>query len=378
MGSGRICRYRSWEVLSVQESVALDEDDLALVEALQRDPRAPWTTVAAVVGTNAVTASRRWERLRATGAAWVTGAPGPGSQHAQLLAYVDVTCLPSEKSRVAQELAHDSHALSVDITAGGRDLLLTVAAVDLITLGRYLLERLDRVPGVTGTRARIATRLYAEGSTWRLGVLPAGGATGASLPVTRPAVLDEVDRELMSALGVDGRASYAALAKVAGISQPTARRRVDRLVSSGAVLLRTDVAAPLAGLPVMVVLSADAPAVRLSDAAARLGRLPQVRLSATLAGTPSLLLTAWLSSLEEVHRFEQNLLHRVPDVEVVDRLVVLRAVKRMGQLLDAEGRATGTVPMDVWRDPVPPDRSPATSVRHASGNSKYGSEAKES
>jgi len=273
----------------MQQSVALDEDDLALLEALQREPRAPWTAVAEVVGTNAVTASRRWERLRATGAAWVTGGPGPGSHHAQLLAYVDVTCLPSEKTRVAQELAGDPHALSVDITAGGRDLLLTVAAVDLVTLGRYLLERLDRVTGVTGTRARIATRLYAEGSTWRLGVLPSNGATGSPLPATRPTVLDEVDRELMSALGVDGRASYAALAQVAGISQPTARRRVDRLISSGAVLLRTDVAAPLAGLPVMVVLSADAPAARLDEAAARLGRLHQVRLSATLAGTPSLL-----------------------------------------------------------------------------------------
>jgi DNA-binding Lrp family transcriptional regulator len=333
--------------------VALDEDDLALVEALQRDPRAPWTSVAEVVGTNAVTASRRWERLRATGAAWVTGAPGPGSHHAQCLAYVDVTCLPSAKTRVAQELAGDAHALSVDITAGARDLLVTVAAVDLPTLGRYLLERLDRVPGVTGSRARIATRLYSEGSLWRLGVLPPAGPGSGPLPVTRPAVLDGVDRELMSALGEDGRASYAALAAATGISQPTARRRVDRLISSGAVLLRTDVAAPLAGWPVMVVLSADAPAGRLDDVATRLGRLRQVRLCATLASTPSLLLVAWLPTLEEVHRFEQDLLHRVPEAEVVDRLVVLRAVKRMGHLLDTDGRATDAVRMDVWRDPVP-------------------------
>jgi DNA-binding Lrp family transcriptional regulator len=336
------------------EVVALNEDDLALVEALQRDARAPWTAVSEVVGTNAVTASRRWERLRAAGTAWVTGTPGAGSHHAQVLAFVDVRCLPSEKTRVAHELAGDAHALSVDITAGGWDLLVTVSAVDLPTLGSYLLERLDRVPGVTGTRARIATRLYAEGSTWRLGVLPGNGATGAAMPSIRPAVLDEVDRELMSALGEDGRASYAALALATGISQPTARRRVERLIGSGAVILRTDLAAPLAGLPVMVVLSADAPAGRLDDVAARLGRLPTVRLSATLAGTPSLLVTAWLPSLEEVHRFEQDLAHQVPEADVIDRLVVLRSVKRMGRLLDTWGRATGTVRMDVWREPVAP------------------------
>ncbi|WP_369134619.1 Lrp/AsnC family transcriptional regulator [Modestobacter sp. I12A-02662] len=352
----------------MSDLVALDEDDLALVEALQRDPRAPWTEVAEVVGTNAVTASRRWERLRAAGAAWVTGAPGPHSYHAQVLAYVEVTCLPSEKTRVAAELAGDAHALSVDITAGGRDLLMTVAAVDLPTLARYLLERLDRVPGVTGSRVRVATRLFAEGSLWRLGVLPAatgngdGTSAGAVLPAPRPVVLDGVDRELMARLGVDGRASYASLAQATGISQPTARRRVDRLISSGAVLLRTEVAAPLAGWPVTVVLSANAPAGRLDEAAARAGRMRQVRLSATLAGTPSLLVTAWLTSLDQVHRFEQDLVHQVPDAEVVDRLVVLRPVKRMGHLLDVSGRATGAVRMEVWNDPVPADPTSGRSV----------------
>jgi hypothetical protein len=46
----------------------------------------------------------------------------------------------------------------------------------------------------------------------------------------------------------------------------------------------------------------------------------------------------------------------------VDRLVVLRAVKRMGHLLDSEGRATGTVRMDVWRDPVPGDPLPEATL----------------
>jgi len=337
----------------------LDEDDLALVEALQRDPRAPWTHVAEMTGTNAVTAARRWERLRDSGVAWITATPAPGSQHAQLLAYVEVSCLPSEKVRVARQLASDAHALSVDITAGGRDLLMTVAAVDLPTLGRYLLERLDRVPGVTGTHVRVATRLYAEGSTWRLGVLPGGADRGeSSVPAVRPAVLDDVDRELMSALGVDGRASYATLAELTGTSQATARRRVDRLIGSGAVLLRTDVAAPLAGLPVMTVLSANAPAARLDSVAQRLGQLRQVRLSATLAGTPSLLVTAWLSSLEEVHRFEQRVAQQAPEADIVNRLVVLRSLKRMGRLLDEAGRAVAIVPMDVWRDPVLLDQQP--------------------
>ncbi len=336
----------------MEVSVALDEDDLALVEALQRSPRARWTDVADVVGTNAVTARRRWERLRSTGAAWVTGTPGWGTHDAQCLAYVDVTCEPRAKTRVAEQVAQDAHALSVDITAGTSDLLVTVAAMDLPTLGRYLLERLDRVEGVTATRTRIATRLHAEGSLWRLGVLPGGRPVQGPRPFTRTAPLGQLDRDLLIALGEDGRASYAALALSTGTSQPTARRRVDRLISSGAVLLRTEVAAPLAGWPVAIVLWADAPAGRIDEVAGQVGRLSQVRLCATLASTPSLVVVAWLASLDEMHRFEQALVQDVPGVEVLDRLVVLRAVKRMGHLLDAQGCATSSVAMDVWRDPV--------------------------
>src|SRR3954466_6690359 len=44
--------------------------DLALVEALQRDPRAPWTRIAAAVGTDATTAPPR------PGAAGARGARG--------------------------------------------------------------------------------------------------------------------------------------------------------------------------------------------------------------------------------------------------------------------------------------------------------------
>ena len=333
-------------------SVALDEDDLALLEALQREPRARWNEVADVVGTNAVTARRRWERMRASGAAWVTGTPGWGTWDAQCLAYVDVSCEPRAKTRVAEQIAGDVHALSVDITAGSSDLLVTVAAMDLPTLGRYLLERLDRVPGVTSTRTRIATRLHTEGSLWRLGVLPSGRPVQGPRPFVRTAPLGQLDRDLLVALGKDGRASYAALAEMTGTSQPTARRRVDRLISSGAVLLRTEVAAPLAGWPVSVVMWANAPAGHLDEVAAKIGALRHVRLCATLASTPSLVVVAWLASLDELHRFEQSLVQGVSGLEVLDRSVVLRAVKRMGHLLDERGCATSSVPMDVWKDPV--------------------------
>ena len=150
-----------------------DEADLALVETLQVAPRAPWATVAHALGSTPATVARRWRRLSDAGLAWVTGAPGVRIWDAQCLAYAAVHCEPGRRLEVAATLAADPQALSVEVTAGAADLLVTVAAADLAGLSRYLLERLDRVPGITATHTRIATRVWAEGSGWRLGVLGA-------------------------------------------------------------------------------------------------------------------------------------------------------------------------------------------------------------
>ncbi|MFJ8440171.1 AsnC family protein [Kitasatospora griseola] len=53
----------------------IDELDLALVDALRVDPRAPWSRLAAPLGVDPATLSRRWARLTADGDAWVTCYP---------------------------------------------------------------------------------------------------------------------------------------------------------------------------------------------------------------------------------------------------------------------------------------------------------------
>src|ERR1700678_69906 len=47
--------------------------------------------------------------------------------------------------------------------------------------------------------------------------------------------LDDVDRQLTQCLGVDGRASFAAIAEVLGVSDQTIARRYRRLRSTGAL-----------------------------------------------------------------------------------------------------------------------------------------------
>jgi hypothetical protein len=129
------------------------------------------------------------------------------------------------------------------------------------------------------------------------------------------------------------------------------RRHVRRLLGARILLPRTDMAAELSGSPVQVYLWADAPVDGLPATARTLTQLRHVRLCATVSAATSLVVCAWLRTVEEVHRLELTIAKQLPQLRIVDRLIVLRTVKRMGRLVDHRGRAVGVVPIAIWGDP---------------------------
>jgi DNA-binding Lrp family transcriptional regulator len=335
----------------------LSDDDKALIGALQVSPRAPWVRVGQALGISGVTAARHWDRISRAGMAWVTMAPGMVQRAEQCVAYVEIDCVPAKRTELAAELARHELVLTVELTTGSADILLTIAAVDLPTLSRYLLDDLSKTGEVLRSRARLATRIYTEASSWRITEFPddvltvlersrpeAGVPVGDSAPVR---MTDEM-RRIASLLTVDGRASYSDLAAMTGISPTSVRRHVSTLLSSGILLPRTDVATELSGFPVQVYLWADAGVENLPATARAITQLRQVRLCVTLASAPSMALCSWLQTVEEVHRLEGVIARRFPQVRIADRLVVLRTVKRMGRLVDTQGRAVGVIPINIW------------------------------
>jgi DNA-binding Lrp family transcriptional regulator len=351
----------------MKESTILSPDDSELIGALQVGPRATWTDIGEALGISGITAARRWQRISASGVAWVTAAPGMSRRAEQCVAYVEVDCLPGKRIEVAAELARHELVVTVEIITGTADIMLTIAAANLHTLSHYLLDHLGAMESVLKTRARIATKIYTEGSAWRLVELP----EDAIRVLERSRLKPEMDRadeavsmtpdmqRIAGLLTVNGRASYAELAAATGLSPTTVRRHVDNLLRSGMLLPRTDLAAELSRSPVQVYLWADAPVDGLPVTARTISQIRQVRLCATVSSAPSLLLCAWLRTVEEVHRLELAIANRLPQVRIIDRLVVLRTVKRMGRLLDTHGRAVGVVPINIWDDKLEHSASPA-------------------
>lgn len=355
-GRGLVLDPDSAEPLEVIETAwglgeiqSFEETDLALVDALQTDPRAPWSRIGPAVGVDATTAARRWARLERAGLAWVTAYAGPATA---TVGYVEVTCRPRRLAELSERLTTLPWVASVEHVVGDFDLFLTVVAPDLSALGRRIGTDLGMLPGVRSTRTRLGVRIYQEGSGWKVRALePAGRARlaaprsggspggGPSAHVPR----GDVDRRLLEALGADGRVGWAELAERTGLSESTVRRRISRELRDRDILVRCDLAQQTAGWPGIATYRAVVPHGELDATGGVLARLPQVRLCASVTGSCNLLFSVWLRDLDGITALESLLDERFPHLTVQDRTVTLRTAKRMGRLLGEDGRAVGHV-----------------------------------
>ncbi|MFF0477753.1 Lrp/AsnC family transcriptional regulator [Streptomyces sp. NPDC004284] len=347
--------------MSPQDSRTPDPDarftelDLALVEALQAAPRAPWSLIGRALGVDATTAARRWERLRASGLAWVTAYDAAKSA---TVAYVDVRCRPRSLEAVTEALTRLPWVFSVDATAGDFDLFVSVAAADLPALGRSVSRAIGGMRGVRSTRTRLGITLYGEGGDWRMRAMEPAGRAELTAPRTSRRAVYSVhmhdrpspeDQALMTLLGGNGRLGYTELGAATGMSEHTARRRVRRMIREGDITIRCDLANPLAGLSTMVLYRVTVPHAQVEATGNALARMEEVRLCVSVSGPHNLLVMVWLHGLHAVDPFEAVLAERFPPLEIKDRTVVLHSPKRMGWLLDEAGRATRRVPLALPR-----------------------------
>lgn len=338
----------------MRETVTVSELDLALVNALQLRPRSSWSELSPLLGVTAGTLARRWERLTRAGLAWVYAAPGREFTRNRCTAFVLLRCLPQERSRLITELSALPEAVTIELTGpGSADLLLDVLAPDLPSLSRFLNEKLDRLSGIVSVTCLFATSLYVEGSRWRLRSLePAqltalGSAAGAREPV-RTLALDPVDRALLDELVRDGRLGLAELAERTATSPATVRRRLRRLTDSAVLTFRCDIASALAGHPVPVSLLGQVPARDIGTVHRTFAALPECRLIAAVTGPANIFATLWVHDLGDIQRRETALCARLPTLTVTDRIVGLHTAKRMGHLLDEQGRRIGVQPISPW------------------------------
>ncbi len=332
---------------------ALDGLDRAVLHALQIRPRASWTELGRVLDVDPATVGRRWVRLHRTGSAWTTCYPGGRLMGSVCLAFVEIDVHAGRAVEVGRTLATYPQVVTVEQMAGGRDLFTTVMIRDLGALSELVTEHIAALPGVLRTRAQLSTRVFTEGSRWRLRALTPAQRSRLAPPAADRAsgALDDHDLRLVTALSADCRRAAVDLADEVGLSPPNVRRRVAALAHAGDAAMRCEIARDLTGWPISASLWASVPPGQLDKVVAGLGALPELRMCSTVTGPHNLLFTVWLKSVADVGRLEALLGERLPQLRLVDRAVALRQIKLMGRMLDEHGRAGEAVPIDPWTGP---------------------------
>ena len=330
----------------------ISEEDLALINVLQIAPRLSWADAAEVLGVHATTLAARWERLRAAGVSWVT-AHLIGDPHQMCLAFVAVDCEMNRREEVTAELAGMPEIVTVEEAASNRDLMLTVITPSLDDFSSRVVSRLKEIDGLLKYQTALCTRLHSSGGSWRLNVLSraqqaavramAGAETTGAVHSTARDQLPASHLALLPFLAKDGRATAADIARALGRHPATVQRQLNRVLASGILSFRCEVAQKLSAFPVTCQWFVNVPAGRHEAAAAELKTMRNVRLSASTTGPTNFVIIMWLQSLADVMSIELVLQQKVPGMVLVESVIMLSTVKRVGWMLNPDSRASGAV-----------------------------------
>lgn len=326
----------------------LSELDLSLINALQMRPRAPWRDLAPIIGASPATLARHWERLRNEGLSWVTAYPTRRLHSHRLVAFVEVGCALPKVDSLCAQLARFAEVASIEQAVGKHTLLLTILVEDLAALSRLVLDDFPHLDGIDSTTSHVVSQTHLEGGRWRLGTLTPDQVRALSdLPTTgspsRSTVMTERQRPIATLLARDGRITAAAIAAELDRPERTVRRELDHMLRSGAMTFRCEIAQSATPTPIWVNWWCRVSMADVGRVVERLRPLPQLRMCSSLTGPTNLIVGTWNESLQQARATHEWFERELEPIAIVDSSVTLRCYKRMGWLLDTNGRATGEV-----------------------------------
>lgn len=323
---------------------SLDDIDYQLISALQIYPRASWAHLASVLSSTPSTISRRWEKLTSAGLAWtsatlIASASTPRSQ----VAFIEATCASGQRESAIANLSLINEVISIECLAGNRDLMLTVLAKSIGDVDRLVNQHITLISGLIRTRTHYASHIISEGSSYRFGGLSADQRRhmNAIRPVrslSATANPTPTQERIVEALADNARRSASEIARRSGLSSSHVQRQLLHIEKEPWFLCRTDISPVDFGL-IAVYLWVQAPVDKVNNIVTFAHNYPGIRLLASIVSRTNLLISLWVPGLEHVSGFELDLTHALPDVDIVDRWLQTSMRKRIGVVLDENGRA---------------------------------------
>jgi DNA-binding Lrp family transcriptional regulator len=327
---------RWYLTLAIVGSVESDYDELdrRLVHALQIDGRAPFSTIAEVLGVSDRTIARRYARLRSTGAVRVLGGVDPTALGA-VVWFLRVRCAPTASLPVAEALARRPDTSWVSLSSGGTEITCVVRTESEADSEALLLAKLPRTPRVEGVTAHCVLHSFYGGPdnlAGKLGSLDAE-AIERLRPPSRPrrrgpVRLDEGDRKLLALLATDGRAGFEELATATGWSPTTVRRRMTELREHGLLYLDIDIDWRMFGITTRTLLWLSVAPAHLEEAGQALAEHPEIAFAAATTGPTNLYASVVCKNQQELYRYLTTRVAALPAITHLETAPVIRTVKQ--------------------------------------------------
>ncbi len=146
-------------------AVAIDDTDKALIEALQRDGRMPYTKLAEHVGLSEAAVRQRVQRLIESGVTQIVAVTDPMTVGFRRIAMIGLT-VEGDTREVADAIAAIPEIDYVVLVSGSFDVLLEVVCEDDDHLLRLLNDKIRAIPGVRSTESFTYLRLYKQTYAW--------------------------------------------------------------------------------------------------------------------------------------------------------------------------------------------------------------------
>lgn len=142
----------------------LDEVDRAIIVALQRDGRAPYTRLGSEVGLSEAAARQRVQRLVDQGVMQVVAVTNPLADGRRRMAMIGIRA-EGPTDDIADELQQMEDIDYLVVTAGSYDLMAEVVTADDASL-LAITNRIRAVPGVTTTETFVYLDLRKQTFAW--------------------------------------------------------------------------------------------------------------------------------------------------------------------------------------------------------------------
>lgn len=330
---------------------ALDVVDHQVLHALGVNGRASFRLIAAVIGVSEQTAARRYRGLREAGVVRVLMMPAPDPTDRGQLVRLEVQ--PQAVRAVADALAGRPDVSWLRLMNAGAEILFGVRARTRADRDSLLLDQLPRTGRVLRTTVySVLHHFRTPGEAdWAGFPDPLDAEQRRQLEVDvpdRPSMRTTVaDQAIIDELAIDGRATYARLAHVSGMSESAAARRLELLIRSGAMYSDVDIAPELLGYPAGATLYLEVAPSRVPGVGALLAAHRPTAFVAAVGGSANMIAAIRCRDVAEIYEYVTATLGQVDGVEHVEVSTVSRTIKHARSVADenrlttAAGRGSG-------------------------------------